>query len=162
MVSRRVRPPSSPLCRQRMEPVGPAVRLRLTANRTGQAKPQALRRRRAAGIRDVACPPSYFFIRSTPNRDRAKTARHGATPSQNEKSAGEKEKTARELARSVPGGLVVYRFLRRSETHFASTANCARRAAGNRRRVRRYWKSDLIRRAIRPPNPRLDEKAIGP
>jgi hypothetical protein len=33
------------------------------------------------------------------------------------------EKTAPQARRSVPGELVVYGFLRRSETHFASAAN---------------------------------------
>src|SRR5271170_5496184 len=42
-----------------------------------------------------------FFVRSTPNRDRAKTARHGVAPSQKEKSAAEKEKSAPQ-ARRVP------------------------------------------------------------
>jgi hypothetical protein len=32
------------------------------------------------------------------------------------------ENRAASPARSVPGGLVVYRFLRRSETHFAAAA----------------------------------------
>ena len=72
-----------------------------------------------------------FFVRSPSEPDRLKTARHGVAPSQDEKSAL-RRKPAASPARSILGGEVVYRFLRRRETHFSPSAKRRRPRAALR------------------------------
>src|SRR5271154_138889 len=106
-----------------------------------------------------------FFIRSTPNRRRAKTARHGVALIQNEKSAAEEEKPAPQARAFRPWRVGCISFFAAQRDAFCLEGEMRPTergvAAGNRRRQRRYCESAPILRAIRRSRtslrgPRLD------
>src|SRR5271156_6787999 len=106
-----------------------------------------------------------FFIRSTPHRRRAKTARHGVALSQNEKSAAEEEKPALQPRAFRPWRVGCISFFAAQRDAFCLEGEMRPTergvVAGNRRRQRRYCESAPILRAIRRSRtslrgPRLD------
>src|SRR6202044_1610111 len=126
MALRPIQPPSSPRCRQRTEPAGLAVRRRGGTRKPAGAPPTASCKNSRRCLSAIV-----FFVRSPSEPDRLKTARHGVAPSQDEKSAL-RRKPAASPARSILGGEVVYRFLRRRETHFSPSAKRRRPRAALR------------------------------